>query len=78
MWSEYLFSDEAQLFFLKGYAHPVRYQVLANAGKIPSDLAAKLPSADQYKNVQFITDINKLTEATNALNSNWQSQVLGG
>ena len=78
LWSEYLFSDEAQLFFLQGYAHPVRYQVLANQGKIPSDLAAKLPSSDQYKNVQFVTDITKLTDATNTLTSNWQSQVLGG
>jgi putative spermidine/putrescine transport system substrate-binding protein len=78
LWSEYLFSDEGQLIFLKGYAHPVRYQVLANAGKIPADLAAKLPSADQYKNVQFVTDINLLTTASNTLTSNWQSQVLGG
>ena len=77
LWSEYLFSDEAQLFFLKGYAHPVRYQKLSDAGKVPADLAAKLPSADQYKNVQFLTDINKLTTASNVLNSNWQSQVLG-
>lgn len=77
LWSEYLFSDEAQLFFLKGYAHPVRYQKLLDAGKIPADLAAKLPSADQYKNVQFLTDITKLTTASNALTANWQSQVLG-
>jgi len=77
LWSEYLFSDAGQLIFLKGYAHPVRYQVLANAGKIPADLAAKLPSADQYKNVQFVTDINLLTQASNTLNANWQSQVLG-
>jgi putative spermidine/putrescine transport system substrate-binding protein len=77
LWSEYLFSDEAQLIFLKGYAHPVRYQVLSDAGKIPADLAAKLPSGDQYKKVQFVTDINLLTEASNTLNANWQSQVLG-
>ena len=77
LWSEYLFSDAGQLLFLKGYAHPVRYQVLSDAGKIPADLAAKLPSGDQYKKVQFITDINLLTEASNTLNANWQSQVLG-
>ncbi|HEX4715370.1 MAG TPA: ABC transporter substrate-binding protein, partial [Ktedonobacteraceae bacterium] len=77
LWSEYLFSDEGQLFFLKGYAHPVRYQALQAAGKIPADLAAKLPSSDQYANVKFVTDINELTNATNTLNSNWQSQVLG-
>ncbi len=77
LWSEYIFSDEGQLFFLKGYAHPVRYQALQAAGKIPADLAAKLPSADQYTGVKFVTDITALTKATNTLNTAWQSQVLG-
>jgi putative spermidine/putrescine transport system substrate-binding protein len=77
LWSEYIFSDEGQLFFLQGYAHPVRYQALQTAGKIPANLAAKLPSADQYANVKFVTDINALTSATSTLSSNWQSQVLG-
>ncbi|MBA2682757.1 MAG: extracellular solute-binding protein [Ktedonobacteraceae bacterium] len=77
LWSEYLFSDEGQLFFLKGYAHPARYQKLAAAGKIPADLAAKLPSSSEYANVKFVSDITKLTTASNALTANWQSQVLG-
>jgi len=77
LWSEYLFSDEAQLFFLQGYVHPVRYAKLEAAGKIPPSLAAKLPSSSEYSNVQFLTDINKLTTASNVLNQNWQSQVLG-
>jgi len=76
-WIEYIFSDEGQLFYLKGYAHPARYQKLAAAGKVPADLAAKLPSADQYTNVKFVTDITKLTAASNAITANWQSQVLG-
>jgi putative spermidine/putrescine transport system substrate-binding protein len=76
-WIEYIFSDEGQLFYLKGYAHPARYQKLAAAGKVPADLAAKLPSADQYTNVKFVTDITKLTAASTAVTANWQSQVLG-
>ncbi len=31
LWIEYIFSDEGQLFYLKGYAHPARYQKLAAA-----------------------------------------------
>ncbi len=76
-WIEYIFSDEGQLFYLKGYAHPARYQKLAATGKVPADLAAKLPSADQYANVKFVTDITKLTAASNAVTANWQTQVLG-
>ncbi len=77
LWSEYIFSDAGQLDFLKGYAHPVRYQKLADAGKIPADLAAKLPSSSEYANVKFVSNINTLTTASNVLTQNWQSQVLG-
>jgi putative spermidine/putrescine transport system substrate-binding protein len=77
LWMEYLFSDEGQLFFLTGYAHPARYQKLVAANKIPADLAAKLPSADQYTNVKFVTDLSKLDTASSLVTQNWQSQVLG-
>jgi putative spermidine/putrescine transport system substrate-binding protein len=76
-WIEYLFSDEGQLFYLKGYAHPARYQALSTAGKIPADLAAKLPSASEYANVKFVSDINALTQASTDLTNDWQSKVLG-
>ncbi|HTK06486.1 MAG TPA: extracellular solute-binding protein [Ktedonobacteraceae bacterium] len=77
LWMEYIFSDEGQLFYLKGYAHPARYKKLVADNKVPADLAAKLPSADQYANVKFVTDPKLLSTATNTLNQNWQSQVLG-
>ena len=77
LWIEYIFSDEGQLFYLTGYAHPVRYQELASAGKVPADLAAKLPPAEQYANVKFVVDPNQLSKATQAVNQNWGPQVLG-
>ena len=77
LWMEYIFSDEGQLDYLKGYAHPARYQKLASEGKVPADLAAKLPAAEQYANVKFVTDSTKLDAATALLKQNWQSQVLG-
>jgi putative spermidine/putrescine transport system substrate-binding protein len=55
LWMEYLYSDEGQLLWLKGYTHPVRYADLAKRGKIPAALAAKLPPAAAYKHVQFAT-----------------------
>lgn len=77
LWMEYLFSDEGQLAFLKGYAHPARYQKLVDTGKVPADLAAKLPAAEQYANVKFVTDLTKLSTASSLVSQNWQSQVLG-
>jgi len=70
LWNEYIMSDEGQLFYLKGYAHPARYLAMASAGKIPADLAAKLPSSDQYKNVKFVTP-DQQTKAKDALAANW-------
>ena len=77
LWMEYIFSDEGQLFYLTGYAHPARYQKLVDTGKVPADLAAKLPPAEQYKNVKFVTDLAKLDAASKVLTANWQTQVLG-
>ncbi len=75
LWIEYIFSDEGQLFFLKGYAHPVRYNVLNAAGKIPADLSAKLPAAEQYANVKFIVDPTQLANAATAVTNGWPSVV---
>lgn len=77
LWIEYIFSDEGQLFYLKGYAHPARYQALTSAGKVPADLAAKLPAAEQYSNVKFVTDLTQLSTAANTVTQNWPTQVLG-
>ena len=41
---EYLYSDEGQIGWLKGYCHPIRFDDLVkNADAIPADLLAKLP-----------------------------------
>ncbi|HVB72343.1 MAG TPA: extracellular solute-binding protein [Ktedonobacteraceae bacterium] len=76
LWIEYIFSDEGQLFYLKGYAHPARYQTLVAQNKVPADLAAKLPPASQYTNVKF-PNIDQLNKATSLVSQNWGSQVLG-
>lgn len=77
LWIEYIFSDEGQLYYLTGYAHPARYQALVNANKIPADLASKLPPANQYTNVKFVTDLTQQANATSLVNQNWGTQVLG-
>ena len=76
LWMEYIFSDEGQLFYLKGYAHPARYQKLVAAGKVPADLSAKLPPASQYANVKF-PSLSQLTTASGIVATNWGPQVLG-
>lgn len=63
LWMEYLYSDEGQLLWLKGYCHPARFNAMSAAGKIPQDLLDALPPADSYAKAYFPTldeqDANK-------------------
>ncbi len=53
LWMEFLYSDQGQLLWLKGYSHPARFQDLARRKKIPSALLKALPSAKIYAKVKF-------------------------
>ncbi len=53
LWMEHLYSDEGQLLWLKGYCHPIRFNDLAKAGKIPQELLDKLPPAASYEAAVF-------------------------
>jgi putative spermidine/putrescine transport system substrate-binding protein len=46
LWMEYLYSDEGQIGWLKGYCHPIRFNDSAKNGKIPQELLDTLPPAD--------------------------------
>ena len=77
LWMEFLYSDEGQIGFLKGYAHPIRFQAMLAAGKIPADLLAKLPSPETYKLVKFAT-VEQITKAKNVLADMWPKVVKVG
>ena len=74
LYMEYLYSDEGQLLWLKGYGHPVRFNDLAKRNVIPADLAAKLPPAASYAKAQFpsIADQEATKKATA---ENWDKIV---
>ena len=56
LWMEFLFSDQGQLIWLKGYSHPARFQDLAKHKKIPAALIKALPSSKLYARVKFASD----------------------
>jgi putative spermidine/putrescine transport system substrate-binding protein len=74
LWMEYLYSDEGQLGWLKGYCHPARFNAMAAAGKIPADLLEALPPAESYEAAYFPTlaevDANKI-----AVTEGWDAVV---
>ena len=56
LWMEFLYSDQGQLIWLKGYSHPARFQDLAKRKKIPAALIKALPSPKLYARVKFASD----------------------
>ena len=43
LWMEFLYSDEGQTLWMKGYCHPIREEDMRARGVVPADLLAKLP-----------------------------------
>ena len=74
LWMEYLYSDEGQLGWLKGYCHPARFNAMVEAGKIPQELIDALPPAEGYAKAYFPTleevDANKA-----AVTGGWDATV---
>jgi len=72
LWMEYLYSDEGQLLYLKGYATPARFDDLKQRNVIPTDLLAKLPQANVT--VGFPTG-DQINAVSDQIKSGWQSVV---
>lgn len=74
LWMEFLYSDEGQLLWLKGYGHPVRFNDLAKRNVIPAALAAKLPPAAAYAKAVF-PSIQQQDTAKKFIAENWDKIV---
>ena len=53
LWMEYIYSDEGQNIWLKGYCHPIRFNDMAERGVIPQELLDALPPAAAYASAVF-------------------------
>ncbi len=74
LWMEYLYSDEGQLGWLKGYCHPVRFNDLVNAKKVPADLLSALPPAENYAKATFPT-LDQQNAGKKAITEGWDKTV---
>ena len=74
LWEEFLYSDQGQLLWLKGYSHPIRFQNLAKRKVIPAALLNALPSASLYSKVKFATDAQQ-TAAKNLIAKEWPTKI---
>jgi putative spermidine/putrescine transport system substrate-binding protein len=71
LWMEFLYSDEGQLLWMKGYCHPIREADLRARGVIPEGLLAKLPDVS---GAVFPT-LDQLNAASEVITKQWDSVV---
>jgi len=72
LWQEFLYSDEGQLLWLKGYASPARFDDLKKNNSIPKDLLDKLPKTDVKVSIPNAAQIDK---ANTAIKTGWPTVV---
>ena len=68
---EYLYSDEGQLTWMKGYCRPIREADLRERGVIPEEIAAKIPDAS---GVVFPT-LDELVTGKQVIVDSWDAVV---
>jgi putative spermidine/putrescine transport system substrate-binding protein len=70
LWQEFLYSDQGQLLWLKGYSHPALFQDLAKRKKIPAALLKALPPPALYAKVKF-ANAAQTAKAKERVNADW-------
>jgi putative spermidine/putrescine transport system substrate-binding protein len=71
LWNEFLYSDEGQNIWLKGYCHPIRYENLVETNAVPADQLAKLPDV---AGAVFPT-LDQLNAASKLVTEGWDAKV---
>jgi putative spermidine/putrescine transport system substrate-binding protein len=77
LWLEFLFSDQGQLLYLKGFSHPARFNDLVARKVVPKSLIAALPPASFYAKAQF-ANLSQIAKAKEIVAAQWGPKVLGG
>jgi len=68
--NDFLFSDETQIMYAKGFARPIRNV------KLPPEVAAKMLPASAYAKAKPVKDLKAWEETSKKLPQLWEEQVL--
>jgi len=69
--AEFLYSDEGQNIWLKGYCHPIRYENLVETDVVPQEQLDKLPDVEGA----VFPSLDQLNAASKLITENWDSVV---
>jgi putative spermidine/putrescine transport system substrate-binding protein len=71
LWMEWLYSDEGQNLWLKGYCNPIRYDDMVKRGVVNKDAQAKLPDSTGTQ----LPTLEQITKATEVISKGWPTTV---
>lgn len=74
LWQEFLYSDQGQLIWLKGYSHPALFTDMVGRKVVPKALINALPNAAAYAKVKFAS-VGQVTRARAAITTEWPKKV---
>jgi putative spermidine/putrescine transport system substrate-binding protein len=74
LWEEFLYSDQGQIIWLKGGAHPARFADLVARKVIPKSVIAALPAASIYTKVKFAS-LGQQSAASKLIAQQWPTKV---
>ncbi len=74
LWEEFIYSDQGQILYLKGFAHPARFNDLAKRNKLPKALLNALPAPTLYASAKFAS-LTQQTAGKAKIATDWPSKV---
>jgi len=74
LWQEFLYSDQGQLLWLRGYSHPALFTDMVGRKVIPKALINALPNAAAYSKVRFAS-VGQVDKARAAITTEWPKKV---
>jgi putative spermidine/putrescine transport system substrate-binding protein len=74
LWQEFLYSDQGQLLWLRGYSHPALFTDMVGRKVVPKALLNALPNPAAYSKVRFAS-VGQVNNARAAITTEWPKKV---
>ena len=75
LWQEFLFSDQGQILYLKGYAHPARFADLVARKAIPKSVTGALPASWLNSKGAKFASLGQQAKAKAVINTEWPAKL---
>jgi len=74
LWQEFLYSDQGQILFLKGFSHPALFTDMVGRKVVPSALINALPASSLYSKVRFAS-VKQGNDAKIVIKEQWPAKM---